>query len=91
MEMEQMMARLLAEIKTDISMNQAKMDATIRELRAGQEFLKEEMLVKLGVHYGRIMARVNSQVEKMEAMDLEEDPEEIEFGQSLRRSLRKRP
>jgi hypothetical protein len=89
--MEQMMALLLAEIKTEIRTNQAKTDSTLRELRAGQEFLKEEMLAKLGIHYGRMMARVNSQVEKMEATDLEENPEEIEFGLSLRRSLRKRP
>jgi hypothetical protein len=35
------------------------------QMRAGQE-LKEEMLAKLGAHHGRLMARRDSQQEKME-------------------------
>jgi hypothetical protein len=46
--------------------NQAKTDATLREMRAGQELLKEEMLAKLDVHHERMMAGMDSQLEKME-------------------------
>jgi hypothetical protein len=42
------------------------------------ELLKEEMLAKLGVHHERLIARMVSQLEKMEATDLEANPEEIE-------------
>jgi hypothetical protein len=35
------------EIKQDIKMNQAKADAKLKEIRAAQELLKEEMLEKL--------------------------------------------
>jgi hypothetical protein len=42
MEMEQMMARLLAEMKS----NQAKMVTSLKEIRVGQEFVKEEILAK---------------------------------------------
>jgi hypothetical protein len=56
------------------------------EMRGGQEILKEEMLAKLDAHDERLMARMDSQLEKMEAClgkmeaaDLEANPEEIEF------------
>jgi hypothetical protein len=65
--------------------NQEKTDATRREIRAGKELLKEEMLAQLDAHHERMMARTNSQLEKMEAclgktkaMDLETNPEETE-------------
>jgi tRNA/tmRNA/rRNA uracil-C5-methylase (TrmA/RlmC/RlmD family) len=86
MELEQMMARLLAEIRTktekmhanqaEMKANHAKTHANLREMRAGQELLKEEMLVKLDAHHERMMARMDSQLEK--ATDLESNPEEIE-------------
>jgi hypothetical protein len=57
--------------------NQAKTDASLREM-------KEEMLAKLDSHHERMMARMDSQLEKikaclgkMEATDLEANPEEI--------------
>jgi hypothetical protein len=75
--MEQMMACLLAEMKT----SQAKTDASLKEMKefsAGQEHLKEEMLVKmetnqermdpkLDAHHEWMIARMDSQLEKMEA------------------------
>jgi hypothetical protein len=65
--------------------NQAKMAANLNEIRAGKELLKE-MLAKIEAHHERMMARMNSQLEKMEAclgktgdIDLEASPEEIMF------------
>jgi hypothetical protein len=56
MEKEQMMTRLLAEIRTNRE-----------EMRAGQEHLKEEMMVKLNAHYEWMMAGTDSQLETMGA------------------------
>jgi hypothetical protein len=68
METERMMARLLAEIRN----KQAKADANLREMRAGQELLKEEMLAKMEtyqermeVHHERVMAKMDSRIETM--------------------------
>jgi hypothetical protein len=71
------------------------------QMRASQELLKEEMLAKLHVdaHHERMMARMDSQLEKMEAClektkatGLEADSEKIKGPRwSMRRSLRKRP
>lgn len=54
------MPRLLAEIRTNqakADTNQAKTDATLREMRekktAGQQHLKEESMVKLDPHHER--------------------------------------
>jgi hypothetical protein len=44
MEMEQMMACPLAKMR----INQGKTDANLKEIRANQELLKEEMLAKMG-------------------------------------------
>jgi hypothetical protein len=51
-------------------------------MKADHELLKEEMLAKLGAHQERMMTRMDSQLEKMEAcsgkmepMDLEANPE----------------
>jgi hypothetical protein len=46
MEIKQMMARMLAEMKAEIT-NQAKAGTNIKEIRAGKELLKEEMLAKM--------------------------------------------
>jgi hypothetical protein len=65
------------------------MDSNLREMReemkAGQEFLKEEMLTKLDAHHERMMAGIDSQLEEMEAClgkteatDLMANPEETE-------------
>jgi hypothetical protein len=59
-----------------IKANQVKMDTNLREMRAGQELLKEEMLAKFDAHE-RMMTRTDSQLEKMEAMDLEANPESV--------------
>jgi hypothetical protein len=54
--MEQILEHLLAKMDA----NQAKMDTNIREMRASQELLKEEMLSKLDAHYERTMPRMES-------------------------------
>jgi hypothetical protein len=46
-----------AEIKAEIRTNQAKTDATLQELKAG----------KFDAHHKRMMARMDSQLQKMEA------------------------
>jgi hypothetical protein len=46
MEMEQVIAHLLAQIKAEIT-NQAKTNVNLRKMKAGQELMKEKMLVKL--------------------------------------------
>jgi hypothetical protein len=58
--------------------NQAKMDTKPKEM-------KDEMLVKMEAHHERMMARMDSQLEKMEvclgntgAKDLEANPKETE-------------
>jgi cytochrome c553 len=43
------------------------MRTTQEEMRASQELLKEEVLAKLDAHYERMMARMGSQLEKIEA------------------------
>jgi hypothetical protein len=57
MEMEQTMAILLAEIRTD----QVKVDTILKEIkeemRAGKELLKEKILGKLNAHHERMMAK----------------------------------
>jgi hypothetical protein len=73
MEMEEMMACLLAKMKPEIRTNQAKADDNLKEMMedmtASQELLKEEMLAKLNAHHKRVMARMDSQLEKMEAVE----------------------
>jgi hypothetical protein len=62
MEMEQMMVRLLAEMKT----NQAKTNVNLmeirEEMRASQELQKEETVGKVDGHHERMMARMDSQL-----------------------------
>jgi hypothetical protein len=53
---EQMMSRLLAEMKT----NQAKMDTSLKEMRAGQELLKEKMLAKVETNQERMGAKTDA-------------------------------
>jgi hypothetical protein len=64
MEEEQMMAHLLAEIRTNRT----------PERRNKSQHPKEEMLNKSDAHHKRMMARMDSQLEKMEATDLEAHP-----------------
>jgi hypothetical protein len=80
-----MMACFLAKIKAEVETNKAKTGTNLREMRASQELLKEEILAKLHACHERMMARMDFQLEKMEAClgnmestDLEADPEEIE-------------
>jgi hypothetical protein len=91
-EVEQMMACLLAEVRTNrekLAVSEAKPDASLREvreeMRACQELLKEEMLGKLDAYHERMIARMDSWLEqmevclgKMEATDFEANPEEKE-------------
>jgi hypothetical protein len=63
MEMEQMMTHQLAEIRTnqaETDASQAKLDANIKEMRAGQQHLKEEMLAKLVHGFGGKFRRIES-------------------------------
>jgi hypothetical protein len=67
MEVEQMLACLLAEIRTSgdkikASLKETRADQKCmkEEMRAGQEFLKEEMLAKLNFHHERMMGRMDS-------------------------------
>jgi hypothetical protein len=101
--MEQMMACMLAEIRTnrekmdanqaemdanlkELKTNQAKVDANLKEIRAGQELLREEMMVRLEAKQDasceRMMARMDFHLGemdaclgKMQATDLEAYPE----------------
>jgi rubrerythrin len=83
MEMEQMMARLLAEMKAQTRTNQAKVDASLNKMKEemtarleamiqkNQERMEtnqEKMMDKLDDHHERMMARMDFQVEKMEAV-----------------------
>jgi hypothetical protein len=73
--------------QAEMKANQAKTGTNLREMRADRELLKEEMLAKMeanqkrwmlrDAHHERMMARMDSQLEKMEAMNLEASPEEI--------------
>jgi hypothetical protein len=38
-----------------------------KEMRASQELLKEEIMAKIGTDHERMMARMDSQLEKMES------------------------
>jgi hypothetical protein len=62
MEMEQMKAHLLAEIKDDIKTNQGKADANLKEMkeemRASQELLKDEMLAKMETNHEKVDAKI---------------------------------
>jgi hypothetical protein len=69
-EVEQMMVRLLAEVRTsgeEMKTNKAKTDANLRELRGCRKLLKDEMLAKLYIYHERMTARMSPQLEKMEA------------------------
>jgi hypothetical protein len=95
MEMQQMMEHLLAKMHA----NWQETRATREKVRPDQELLKEEMLVEMETNKERVVAKMDSWLEKMEAclgkievMDLEINPEQIHSPRrSVRRSLRKRP
>jgi hypothetical protein len=80
-----MLGRSLAKIaatQENVVSHHGKTDATVREMKAGQEIMKEEMLAKLDDHLERMMSRMDSQLEKMEAClgkteakDLEVNPD----------------
>jgi hypothetical protein len=79
-KVEQMMARLLAEIRTnreETETNQAKPNATLKEIkeemrttreemRAGQEHLKEEMRAGQELLKEEMLAKVKTNQEKMD-------------------------
>jgi hypothetical protein len=71
--MEQMMACLLSMIQNNPD--------NLKEIRASQELLKGEILTKSDAHRERMMARMDSQLEKVEAclVKMEASPEEIEI------------
>jgi hypothetical protein len=68
----------------EMKANHAKTNTNLVEMTASQELLKEVMLANLDAHHERIMARMYSKLEKMEAylgkteaMDLEANPESM--------------
>jgi hypothetical protein len=78
MEMEQMMACLLADIKAEIRTNQAEMEANQakmeasqremrQEMRAGQELMKEEMLTKMATNQEMMITKMNAHQERMDS------------------------
>jgi hypothetical protein len=71
MEMEEMMAHLLAEMKAEIRTNQAKADTSLKEMMARLEAMiknnQENMMAKLDAHHEMMIVRMDSQLEKMEA------------------------
>jgi hypothetical protein len=52
--------------------------------------MKEKMMDKLEAHHKRMMARLDSQLEKMEITDLETNAEETESESVHQKSLMKR-
>jgi hypothetical protein len=70
MKMEQMIARLLAEKKSEIT-NQAKADANVgvlkEEIRAGQEHLKKEIVAKIETNQEKMDAKIDANQEMVEA------------------------
>jgi hypothetical protein len=75
-----MMERLLA--KMDVNWQDTR--NTREEVRAGQELLKEEMLVKMETNHERVIVKIDSRLEEMEVclgrtetMDLETNRDEI--------------
>jgi hypothetical protein len=78
MKMEQLMEHLIAAImwlkamihknQTETQANQAKTDPNLREIRAGQEHLKEEMKAKMDSHHEKLMTLVKADKEKIEAI-----------------------
>jgi hypothetical protein len=59
------------------------MGTNLREMRAGQELLKEEMLAKFDAHLERMKIRIDSQLEKMEG-GLSRKDEGDGFGDKLK-------
>jgi hypothetical protein len=65
-KMEEIMARLKAEIRTNREEIRAGQQRQKAEMRAHQEFLKEEMLAKLDASHERLMFSMDSELEKLE-------------------------
>jgi uncharacterized coiled-coil protein SlyX len=89
MEMEQMMAHLLVKMKAETRTTQAKVDASLNEMKEEKmarlgamiqknqermETNQEKTMAKLDAHHERMVARTDFQLEKMEAaMDVFEE------------------
>jgi hypothetical protein len=59
-------------------------------MTASQELLKDETLAKLDAHRERMMAKMDSQLEKREAcLEKTKAAEEIKFESNIRKSLKK--
>jgi hypothetical protein len=67
-ESKEHLVAAIEKMDAKIDANQEKTDANLKELKADQEHLKEETMAKLDVHHERMMYRVDSQLEKLEAM-----------------------
>jgi hypothetical protein len=61
-DLREMREEIMAGLETMIQSNQEETDANLKEIRAGQELLKEEMLAKLEAHHKRMMTRMDSQL-----------------------------
>jgi hypothetical protein len=70
MKMEQMIARLVAEKKSEIT-TQAKAEANVGvikgEIRAGQELLKKAIVTKIGTNQEKMDAKIDANQEMIEA------------------------
>jgi hypothetical protein len=64
MEIEQKMARLLVEIKPEIRTN--RVEIKTNQAKADKNLLQEGMLAKLDAYHQRMVARMDSQLEKIE-------------------------
>jgi hypothetical protein len=71
MEMEQMMACLLAEMKAVIRTNEAKVDISLKEIMARLKAMipnyREKIMAKLVAHHEMMTVMMDSQPEKIEA------------------------
>jgi hypothetical protein len=70
--MQEMMETKIGSLAFWMDTNQAKTDASVKEV-------KGEMLAKLDAHHERMLVRMDSQLEKMEAclVKVEANPEEM--------------
>jgi phage-related minor tail protein len=70
MKIEQIMECLLAKINAEIRTNQAKADTALKYMAARLVVMiqnnQEKMMVMSHAHHKRMMARMDSQIEKME-------------------------
>jgi hypothetical protein len=78
--MEQLMESLVVALEKVVT-NEDKMDVILKEMKASQEWMITKMDAHqegMDSHHEKMMAIMEACLEKMEAMDLEENPERTE-------------